>query len=58
MNTSAERLSIHELSLPQMQDMEGEAVVYYCETRHNAADGVRSTRLKGKKCRLLGREVF
>jgi len=35
-----------------MQGMEGEAVVYYRETRHNGADAVRLARLKGKKCRL------
>ncbi len=36
---------IHESRLPQMQGMEGEAVVYYRETRHNEADVVRSARL-------------
>jgi hypothetical protein len=35
---------IHELRLLEMQGMEGEAVVYYRETRHNAADEVRSAR--------------
>jgi len=33
-----------------MQGMEGEAVVYYRETRQNEADAVRSARLKGKRC--------
>ena len=36
-----------------MQGMEGEAVVYHRETRHNAADAVRSARPEGKECRLL-----
>ncbi len=43
---------IHELRLLQRRGMEGEAVVYYRETRHNEADAVRSARPKGKKCRL------
>ena len=35
-----------------MEGMEGEAVVYHRETRHNASDAVRSARLERKKCRL------
>ena len=42
---------IHESSLLQMQGLEGEAVVYHRETRHNAADAVRSVRPEGKRCR-------
>jgi len=42
---------IHESRLRQMEGMEGEAVVYHCETLHNAADAVRLARPKGKKCR-------
>jgi hypothetical protein len=34
-----------------MQGMEGEAVVYYCETQHDKAAAARSTRLEGKRCR-------
>ena len=41
-----------------MQGMEGEAVVDYRETRHNAADSVRSIRPKGKRCRLYRIIVF
>jgi hypothetical protein len=51
MNNSDGRWNIYELKLPQMQGVEGEAVVYYRETRHNATDGARSTRPKGKRCR-------
>jgi len=35
-----------------MQGMEGEAVVYHREARHNAADGAILVRPKGNKCRL------
>jgi len=42
---------IHEWRLRQMEGMEGEAVVYHRETRHNASDAVRSARPKGKRCR-------
>jgi len=35
---------IHGLRLRQMKGMEGEAVVYHREIRHNAADAVRSAR--------------
>ena len=41
-----------------MQGMEGEAVVYHRETRHNAADAVRSIRPKGKECRHLDFSIF
>jgi hypothetical protein len=40
-NYSGERWIIHELRLPQMQDMEGKAAVYYRETRQSTADGMR-----------------
>ncbi len=40
---------MHELRLLQMQGLEGEAVVYHCETRQNAADAVRSARPRGVK---------
>jgi hypothetical protein len=43
MNNSDGSWIIHEFRLLQMQGMEGEAVVYYRETRHNEADAVRST---------------
>jgi hypothetical protein len=58
MNDSGRSWTIHELRLPQMQDMEGEAVVYYRETRQSAADGVRSTRLEGKRCRSYQGRLF
>jgi hypothetical protein len=48
---------IHESSLRQMQGMEGEAVVYHRETRHNEADAVRSARPEGKNCRYLNKII-
>ena len=39
---------IHESRLLQLQGMEGEAVVYHRETRHNAEDAVRLARPEGK----------
>jgi len=39
MNNSSVRWIMHEPRLGQTQGMEGETVVYYRETRHNAADG-------------------
>ena len=44
MNNSDGIWIITELRLLQIRGMEGEAVVYYRETRHNEADAARSAR--------------
>ena len=40
-----------------MQGMEGEAVVYYRETRHNEADAVRSACLEEKMSIIIEQNI-
>ena len=44
---------IHELRLVQIRGLAGEDVVFHLESRCNEEDALRSTRLKGKKCRKI-----
>jgi len=41
-----------------MQGMEGEAVVYHREIRHNEADAVRSARLRVKDAGVWSKNEF